>query len=82
MTIQVTGPAKKDFKKLDSTLQKKVLKQFAFLKEDLRHPSLNAKKFPERGEDVWQGRVDRAYRFYFTVTADRYVILRILPHPK
>jgi len=31
---------------------------------------------------VWQGRVNRSHRFYFQISGDEYVIIRIIPHPK
>ena len=36
----------------------------------------------DESNDVWQGRVNRDYRFYFQIVADDYVIVRIIPHPK
>ncbi len=82
MNVRFTDPAKKDYRKLEPGLQKRLIKQLGFLRENLRHPSLNAKKYPEGGEGVWQGRVDRSYRFYFLIEEDVYVVLRVIPHPK
>lgn len=73
---------KKDYASLPVDLKKKVKKQFRFLTQDLRHPSINAKKYPEGGDGVWQGRVDRSYRFYFTIEGDVYLVQAITPHPK
>jgi hypothetical protein len=55
-------------------------KQLGFLLSNLRHPSLQAKKYSER-EDIWQGRVTREWRFYFKIGDDEYVIVSIVPHP-
>ena len=82
MNIRITGPAQKDYRKLEPALQKRFKKQLDFLRENLRHPSLNAKKYPEGGEGVWQGRVNLDYHFYFFIEESEYVILRIVPHPK
>jgi mRNA-degrading endonuclease RelE of RelBE toxin-antitoxin system len=82
MRLDFTKRARKDYDALEPRFQARVDKQLAFLLEDLRHPSLNAKKYVQRGRDVWQGRIDRDYRFYFLVEADVYVIIRIIPHPK
>ena len=82
MRLELTKRARKDYDALESRLQTRVDKQLAFLLEDFRHPSLDAKKYVQRGRDVWQDRVDRSYRFYFLIEADVYVILRIIPHPK
>jgi hypothetical protein len=56
-------------------------KQVALLLQDLRHPSLHAKKYDE-GRDRWQARVTRDWRFYFRVEDDTYILLDIIPHPK
>jgi mRNA interferase RelE/StbE len=56
-------------------------KQLALLQENLRHPSLQAKKYDD-GRDVWQGRVNWDYRFYFQILGDTYRILALIPHPK
>lgn len=56
-------------------------KQLDFLLANLRHPSLRAKKYDE-ARDIWQARVNDAYRFYFQIEGDTYRILSIVPHPK
>ena len=56
-------------------------KQSVLLLQDLRHPSLRAKKYDE-GDDRWQGRVNQDWRFYFRIDGDAYFLLDIIPHPK
>ena len=56
-------------------------KQAKHLENDLRHPSLRAKKYSEE-RDVWQARVDRSWRFYFVIQGDTYILLDLIPHPK
>lgn len=56
-------------------------KQIAFLAQDLHYPSLRAKKYDE-AQDVWQARVTKDWRFYFTIADDAYVIRDVIPHPK
>jgi len=56
-------------------------KQCALLLQSLQHPSLRAKKYDKRA-GIWQGRVTRNWRFYFTIEADTYTFLDISPHPK
>ncbi|HYN25715.1 MAG TPA: hypothetical protein VES69_11810 [Pyrinomonadaceae bacterium] len=51
------------------------------LLQDLRHPSLRAKKYDER-RDIWQARVNRNWRFYFTIEHEAYHLHDIIPHPK
>jgi plasmid maintenance system killer protein len=56
-------------------------KQLRFLERDLRHPSLQAKKYDE-SRDFWQARVNLNWRFYFTIEGETYRIQDITPHPK
>jgi mRNA-degrading endonuclease RelE of RelBE toxin-antitoxin system len=62
-------------------VQKALDKQLRFLVEDLRHPSLRAKKYDEV-TDIWQARVTHGWRVYFQIQGDTYVILAVIPHPK
>jgi hypothetical protein len=62
-------------------VQKAFAKQARLLVHNLRHPSLHAKKYDE-ANDIWQARVTRDWRFYFSVEKDAYIIRNILPHPK
>ncbi len=56
-------------------------KQSRFLLASLQHPSLRAKKYDE-GRDVWQGRVNKDWRFYFTIEGDVFHLHEIRAHPK
>jgi mRNA-degrading endonuclease RelE of RelBE toxin-antitoxin system len=56
-------------------------KQSNFLLSNLRHPSLHAKKYDE-GSGLWQARVTKDWRFYFTVEGDGYRLHDIKRHPK
>ena len=46
--------------------QRAFYKQLRFLAGNLNHPSLHAKKYDE-AKDVWQGRVNKNWRFYFII---------------
>jgi len=81
MKFRFTDKALRDYNALSSSLQARVDKQLGFLLQNLRHPSLRAKKYDET-QDVWQGRVNHDYRFYFRIAGDTYHILSIIPHPK
>ena len=65
------------FKKLQALIDK----QMSLLRQNLRHPSIRAKKYDE-GNDIWQGRINRDYRFYFYISDDTCYIITIIPHPK
>jgi mRNA-degrading endonuclease RelE of RelBE toxin-antitoxin system len=81
MRIALTRRADKDYQALSRRLQQQVDKQLTLLADNLRHPSIDAKKYGG-ADDVWQGRVNRDYRFYFRIIDDTYRILMIIPHPK
>jgi hypothetical protein len=52
-----------------------------FLVASILHPSLHAKKYDE-SKDLWQARVTKDWRFYFTIADDIYRIEKVIPHPK
>lgn len=81
MKILHTATSSKAFEEAPAAVQKAFLKQVGFLKDNLLHPSLHAKKYNE-SSDRWQARVNRGWRFYFRIVDDAYVILTIIPHPK
>jgi len=56
-------------------------KQAILLAQSLRHPSLRTKKY-DPSTDLWQARVTRNWRFYFTIEAEAYYMHEIKPHPK
>ncbi len=62
-------------------VQRAFRKQLGFLLANLRHPSLQAKKYDE-ARGLWQARVTRSWRFYFTIEGDAYVLRTIRAHPK
>ncbi len=81
MKFRLTTKAERDYNALSPSLQARVDKQLALLLQNLRHPSLQAKKYDE-ARDIWQGRVNKPYRFYFQIEGDTYEIISIIPHPK
>lgn len=81
MEVIASPQARQDFRKLPRAIRKKVEKQLIFLGHDLHHPSIHAKKYSE-ADDMWQGRVDQSYRFYFSILGDTYYIHAIGKHPK
>jgi mRNA interferase RelE/StbE len=81
MTFRLTDKALRDYDALSPMLQARVDKQLGLLLQNLRHPSLRAKKYDDT-QDIWQGRVNQGYRFYFQIVGDTYEIVAITPHPK
>ena len=56
-------------------------KQIKLFVANMRHPSLRAKKYDE-SKDIWQARVTRSWRFFFTIKDGTYYVTYIGPHPK
>ena len=71
----------RDYREAPPDIQKAFDKQDRLLSENIQHPSLHAKKFHE-AIGLWQGRVNRNWRFYFLIQSDTYTIVTIVPHPK
>ena len=81
MKWQHTRRSEADYRNAPLTVQRAFDKQVRLLTGNLLHPSLRSKKFDE-SQGIWQARVNQAWRFYFTIDADTYVIVRIVSHPK
>ena len=81
MKLDYTERFIKSLEDAPPSIQKAFYKQAGFLMNDLRHRSLRAKKYDE-GQDIWQARVTRDWRFYFKIQADTYFLVDIIAHPK
>ena len=81
MKLRLTERLRKSYEAAPSHIQKAFDKQCQLLAQNLRHPSLRAKKYDER-RGVWQARVDGGWRFYFTIERDTYIVIGLKPHPK
>jgi mRNA interferase RelE/StbE len=81
MRVEYAPDALKLLHESPASVQRAFLKQVKLLSDNLRHPSLRAKKY-EEARGVWQGRVNRDWRFYFVIKDDTYLILDVIPHPK
>lgn len=69
------------YAKAPPTIKRAVDRRIALLVQNLRHPSLRAKKYDE-ARDIWQARVNGGWRLYFTIEGDTYRLLALFPHPK
>ncbi len=81
MKIKLTDTAGKQFAELPKQIQKKTRKQFGYLLQNFQHPSLHTKKY-KGYENLWQGRIDKNWRFYFHIIEPHYIIVSIIKHPK
>lgn len=69
----------REYAALSESLRKKAKKQVHLLVENIRHPSLHAKKYNET-DGIWQARIDRRYRLYFKIDGDTYILVNIKRH--
>jgi hypothetical protein len=76
-----TRRSERDYRNAPPAIQDAFEKQTRRLVSDPHHPSLRVKKYKGAGE-IWQARVNRDWRFYFTIERDVYTIVAIIPHPK
>ena len=81
MRLHYTERFRRSYESAPSSIQRAFDRRAAFLVQDLRHPSLRAKKYAE-ANDIWQARGNDAWRFYFRIEDDAYLLLDIIPHPK
>ncbi len=73
MRIRTTRHFDRGYDKAPKEIQRVFDKQALLLLQNLRHPSLRAKKYDEAA-DRWQARVTRDWRFYFTIADDTYIL--------
>ena len=81
MKIFYSDGFEENLKSFPIPIRKKFYKQVSFLLNNLRHPSLDAKKYDE-SRGIWQARIDRKIRFYFLIKNDAYILIDIIKHPK
>lgn len=81
MKVLLSDRAIEALKDAPAGVQRAFYKQIRFLAENLQYPSLHAKKYDE-AQNLWQARVNRDWRFYFTIAGDTYCIEDVMPHPK
>ncbi len=79
MRICTTRHFDRAYAKTPPAIKRALLKQAAFLLDDIWYPSLRAKKYDA---ERWQARVSRDWRFYFRIEGDAYVLLDLISHPK
>jgi len=75
MRTRLTPTAVNSYVAAPAAVRKAFDKQTSLLVANARHPSLHAKKFDET-RNLWQARINRDWRFYFTIEGDTYVIHR------
>lgn len=81
MKLAYTERFKRSYEDAPEGVRRAFDRRAAFLRADLRHPSLRAKKY-DQSRGIWQARVNRDCSFYFTIDDDVIYLLEIMPHPK
>ncbi len=81
MRLLYTERFRRSYQAAPAAVQRAFERRVTFLAENLRHPSLRAKKYDE-ARDLWQARVNGGWRFYFQIKGDTYILLDVIPHPK
>jgi len=81
MRLEHTLQIRRELQKFPKEIREAFYKQAKFLKNNIRHPSLRAKKYNEV-QNIWQARVTGDVRFYFRIEGDTYHLLNIRKHPK
>ncbi len=81
MRLLYTERFRRSYASAPPHIQTRCDKQLGLLVQNLRHPSLRAKKYDDT-RDIWQARVNGGWRFYFVMHEDLYYLLDIIPHPK
>jgi plasmid maintenance system killer protein len=81
MTVRYSQQFLRQYASAPAEVQQAFDKQSGFLLENHNHPSLRAKKYDET-IGLWQARVNRNWRFYFTIEGGEYHLHDIRPHPK
>ena len=81
MKVEYKEQAQKALENAPPQVRKAFFKQVKLLEQNLRHPSLRAKKYDE-AQNRWQARVNKDWRFFFLIVNDTYLIIDIIPHPK
>jgi mRNA interferase RelE/StbE len=81
MRLHYTERFRRSYESAPPSVRRAFDRRATFLAHDLRHPSLRAKKYDE-AHDIWQARVNDAWRFYFQIQGETYLLLDIIRHPK
>ncbi len=79
MQLIQTTHFKRDYKKLPASIQKRTDEKLKFLVQNVSHPSLRVKRV-QKYKGVFEGSVTKNYRFFFQITTEGYILLRVNKH--
>ena len=81
MRIQTTRRFDESYQNAPFEIRQAFDRLSRFLLEDIRYPSLRAKKYDEV-RNIWQARITRDWRLYFRIEGGTYILLDLIHHPK
>ncbi|HEV8385850.1 MAG TPA: hypothetical protein VGQ11_13340 [Candidatus Acidoferrales bacterium] len=81
MRIYYSDRFRRSYLAAPSAIQNAFDKQVQLLLQNPRHPSLRVKKY-DASRGIWQARVTRSWRFYFSLEGEVCLLHDIMSHPK
>jgi len=79
MQLIQTTHFERDYKKLPPSIQKRTYEKLKLLVQNLSYPSLRVKRV-QKFKGVFEGSITKDYRFFFQITTEGYVLLRVGKH--
>ena len=79
MQLTQTTHFERDYQKLPFSIQKRTDEKLKLLLQNLSHPSLRVRRV-QKYKGVFEGSITRDYRFFFQITTEGYILLRIGKH--
>jgi len=79
MRLIQTTHFERDYKKLPASIQKRTDEKLKLLIQNVSHPSLRVRRV-QKYKGVFEGSITRDYRFFFQITTEGYILLRIGKH--
>jgi len=79
MQLIQTTHFKRDYKKLPLSIQKRTDEKLKLLVQNVSHPSLRVKRV-QKHKGVFEGSITKDYRFFFQITTEGYILLRVGKH--
>lgn len=76
MKLLFTKTFIQDYQRLFFYIQKQTDRQLTRLVKDVYHSSLRIKKIKD-SRDIWEGRINKNYRFTFQIEEDTYILRQI-----
>ena len=79
MNLRTTKRFWRDYWKLPESVRKQADRKFAYMAQNLAHPSLRIKRL-QGCQHVYEGSINMQYRFLFRMTGDTCLMVRVGKH--